>query len=497
MTGGVHTCPQTRSWPAPILASTTPNARLSRLEAVRYRGAPMQTIAAYLLEKKGFSLDQRDARVQAVHDSLSQWLTDKGVTDVNAPSGVFSSETPDGGGTFSRETVIVDGDYAEAVVLQERANSEQLFITRVSVFATGDRVGVYASVSAANIGTTIALRVTHARCPSIVRRIIREHRDWNVNDASIPSGRPRAFSGKEDGEEVCRIIASTRRKFPLVLVSEDDEEFVWDGLDKKLAFDLIGLAYVSSIDSDAGWEISNRLGRRNACFDGAIRLYWPNLGTTPEQLQSTVWTAERILEAPANTNAEERFREQLRQRVMDASSLAITEPSFVGEIFRAHSRRRLTELQGNAAKIESVYELANSFADDLDRANRRIAELETNLRIAGTRAENAEAQLAYISGPRVETEIEALSSETEGPSEASAESSPIEAGQTIFYKKVDAAPHHDIMVRRGDCGHNSWKGAHAADKAWKGVERLEGRNDWTSFLHCSRCKGGGVWKVSW
>ena len=458
----------------------------------------MQTISAYLLEKKGLALDRRQARDQKVHDSISKWLSDKGVSNTDEKSGSFSSETPDGGGSFTREFVVVDGDYAEIVVMKEKANSDQLFITRVCLVATETRVAVYASVSAENIGTTIAPRVTSSRCPSIIRNTIREHRDWSISDAAIPSGRPRAFSGPEGGDEVCRIITSPHRKFPLILVSEDDDEFVWDGLDKKLAYDLIGLGYVSSIDADAGWEISNRLGRRNACFDGAIRLYWPNLGTTADHVVSTVWTAERMLDAPTYTNAEDRFRDQLRQRIMAASALAITEPAETGDIFRAHARRKLTELQGNAAKIDSIYDLANSFADDLDKANRKIAEQETLLAIVTTRAENAEAQLAFAqeastteTGEEVDRGVDPL---IIGDDEDEA---PIDAGQIVFYKKVDAAPQHDIMVRRGDCGHNSWKSAHAADKAWKGVERIEGRNDWKSFLHCSRCKGGGVWRVTW
>jgi hypothetical protein len=456
------------------------------------RGDDMQTVSAYLLEKHGLTGDLRQARVRSVHESISNWLSEKGVSNVDAASGSFTSETPDGGGTFTREIVVVDDDYAEAVSLQEKANTDQIFVTKVSIAATESRVAIYASVSAANIRTTIAPRPTHARCPSIVRNIVRQHRDWSISDAPIPSGRPRAFAGRGGGEEVCRIIMSANRKVPLVLVSEDDEEFVWDDLDKKLAFDLIGLGYVSSIDAEAGWEISGRLGRRNACFDGAVRLYWPSLGNTPDQVASTVWTAERMLESPTDTNAEDRFREQLRQRIMGASALAITEPDDIGSVFRAHARRRLTELQGNAAQIDTVYEIANSLADELDEAKRKIAGLESSLAIVGTRAENAEAQLAFIR----ETPSAADAAEI-GDFLVIEDEAPIEVGQVVFYKKVDAAPHHDIMVRRGDCGHGSWKGAHAADKAWKGVERLESRNDWKSFLHCSRCKGGGVWKVTW
>ena len=457
----------------------------------------MQTISAYLLEKKGLAPFERQARVKSVHDSISKWLSDKGVSDVEATSGAFLSETEDGGGTFTREVVVVDDDYAESVVLQEKANSAQFFITKVCVVSTAKQIAVYSSVSAENIGATIAPHPTSARCPSIVRDVIRKDRDWSLSDAAIPSGRPRAFTGQSGGEEVCRIITSINRRFPLILVSEDEEEFVWDGLDKKLAFDLIGLGYVSSIDADAGWEISNRLGRRNACFDGAIRLYWPNLGTTADHVLSSIWTADRMLDAPANTNAEDRFREQLRQRVMGVSALAITEPAEVGDVFRAHARRRLTELQGNVAEIDSIYEMANSFADDLDNAKRKITELETSLAFTTTRAENAEAQLAFNREMPVDDVGDGKNAgndciETDDPGQI-----PVESGQVVIYKKVDAAPNHDIMVRRGDCGHNSWKSAHAADKAWKGVERIEGRSDWKSFLHCSRCKGGGVWKVTW
>lgn len=459
----------------------------------------MQTTSAYLLEKTGLSSEQRQARVQSLHDSISRWLSAKGVSDANATSGHFESETPGEGGTFTRELVVVDDDYAESVILHEKANLHQQFITKVCFVATEERVVFFASGSAANVGTMIMPRTTNARCPSVVRDVIREHRDWTVSEAAVPSGRPRAFTGQVGGEDVCRIITSQRRRFPLVLVSEVEEEFVWDGLDRKLAFDLIGLAYVSSIDSDAGWEVSERLGRRGACFDGAVRLYWPNVGdgADSDNVLSTVWTSERMLDAPTGANAEERFREQLRQRVMAVSALAITEPVGIGNVFRAHARRKLTELQGSVAKIESVYELANSFADDVDKANQKIADLETALAVMTTRAENAESQLQFSLQQHIaESDGEEVDRGGAVPVD---EGSPTEisAGDTIFYKKVDSTPNHDIMVRRGDCGHTGWQNSHTADKARKGVERLERRGDWRSFLHCSRCKGGGVWKVVW
>lgn len=72
------------------------------------------------------------------------------------------------------------------------------------------------------------------------------------------------------------------------------------------------------------------------------------------------------------------------------------------------------------------------------------------------------------------------------------------AGDVRFYKKTHSAPTHDIMVRVPDCGCNNWETSSAADKARKGIARLEGdRVDWKTMHHCASCTGGGMWKVRW
>ena len=71
-------------------------------------------------------------------------------------------------------------------------------------------------------------------------------------------------------------------------------------------------------------------------------------------------------------------------------------------------------------------------------------------------------------------------------------------GDARFYKKMYATPSHDVLVHVGDCGCNNWQAAHAADKAHKGIAKLEyGRTDWRSMQHCASCTGGGMWKVRW
>jgi hypothetical protein len=72
------------------------------------------------------------------------------------------------------------------------------------------------------------------------------------------------------------------------------------------------------------------------------------------------------------------------------------------------------------------------------------------------------------------------------------------AGETRFYKKVHSRETHDVLVRVTDCGHNRWQSAHKADKAKKGIAKLEnGRSDWKNVQHCASCTGGGMWKVRW
>ena len=78
-----------------------------------------------------------------------------------------------------------------------------------------------------------------------------------------------------------------------------------------------------------------------------------------------------------------------------------------------------------------------------------------------------------------------------------AETEPPRPGEIRFYKKTYATPSHDVLVHYKDCKHNRWEGAHSADKAKKGIAKLEGRDNWQNIWHCAACTGGGVWKVRW
>lgn len=92
----------------------------------------------------------------------------------------------------------------------------------------------------------------------------------------------------------------------------------------------------------------------------------------------------------------------------------------------------------------------------------RIAALEGERESVLGRARKAEGQLR-ASVKKVAPEA---------PDDAAPDDPPVE-GEVRFYKKVHAAPKHDILTRDTDCGCNNWESAHSADKAKKGIARLE------------------------
>jgi hypothetical protein len=127
------------------------------------------------------------------------------------------------------------------------------------------------------------------------------------------------------------------------------------------------------------------------------------------------------------------------------------------------------------------------------RRQGRILEMEEEQSALVVRLQNAEVQLQYRGPPAGVQEIPP-NAEPGGEQEV-AEPQPEELR---FYKKVHSAPTHDLMGRVGDCGHTSWQNAHGADKARKGIAKLEGgRTDWKKIQHCGSCTGGGVWRVRW
>jgi hypothetical protein len=267
-------------------------------------------------------------------------------------------------------------------------------------------------------------------------------------------------------------------------------------LDERLAYDLAGLANVVRVDEDASWALTDVLGPALCCYWGAVRLFWPHLGGNDRGFHP-LWTGERLRSSGQDAFAtRERFRKQLRGLVFPAAALSIVRPREIDSIRDAAEGAAITAFRYKAKSLEEFLSLADSYAADADK----LREERTTLR---ARIEELEAQAVKLEADRLSLQAH-LNAKTLPVAPLPDEIAPDEvedarpsSGEVRFYKKIHATPTHDIMKRVQDCGCENWESAHAADKARKGIAKLEGRNDWNQMQHCASCTGGGMWKVRW
>jgi chromosome segregation ATPase len=182
----------------------------------------------------------------------------------------------------------------------------------------------------------------------------------------------------------------------------------------------------------------------------------------------------------------------------------VIRPREIDGIRDAADRRTITELRQHATSLEEFVKLADSYAIENDQLRAERTDLRLQLESLETEVSKLEgvrqaltAHLRAANAPAEEDESPLRDGiELGADGEAAAAGAPAR-DEVRFYKKVYARPTHDVMVRVQDCGCNNWETAHAADKARKGISKLENRNEWKTMQHCASCTGGGMWKVRW
>jgi hypothetical protein len=464
----------------------------------------MQKVAAYLLERRdGMQWpESRATEAKRLQADVIKWLTSKGASAIG-PAGTYTPE--DGSkGTFTIEEAADGGRTWWMVRLEEDTSEGRRFSVALSITCGSDRVSVYVTLETGWATTRIMPVSVDARCPRVVRNLLSIPGSWYHGASTLRQ--LRAVKGFEDGEALAAEIQHADRTVPFVVVSTDDAKVVLPELDAKLAYDLAGLANVVVIDEDAAWALTDVLGQAYCCYWGAVRLYWPHFSTNQDRFFHPLWTAER-LRSPGYHAVEtrDRFRKQLRGLLFRAAALSVIRPREIDEIRDAARRRVIMTLRESATSLGEFEKLAESYAKDNDqlRAERTILQ---------SQVEQLEAQIAKLEADRqallthlraakaAPAEAEAAATDGIEP-EAAADDVVVAAptsGEVRFYKKVYSRPTHDVMVRVQDCGCNNWQSGHAADKARKGIAKLEnGSSDWKTMQHCASCTGGGMWKVRW
>lgn len=439
----------------------------------------MRTLAKYAFSEEAGSASESMSLFERATKAVENWLESKGASLPLNDKGSFRSRTKNNSeGAYERSVTESSGAVLWEMRLEEFTDKEQLFATTVSIYRDATRVEVFVVLASESTGSAVSPLIVHPKCPKVVRALVEASLGWKLHGKPIPKTLAR-IEGEEQGRILAEQLLDESRVHPVVVVSDLDGEELLVGLGEKLAFDLFGLADVCAIDDEASWALSEKLGKINSCYLGAVRLYWPVSGTA-SKLYSSVWTAAKLLPESEehDQQAMDRLANSLRQRVMGASSEAIVEPRAIS---RFRSRWREAQLKEIAKANDN-----SAKAKDLES---RIGALESELK----QAKNTISRLyAQIEEMRSASGIEDESS----PQRGGANNAPKD-GEVRFYKKTHSKSNYDVLVHIADCGHSAWQNAGKADKAKKGIIRLEGSDQWRQVQHCGSCDGGGVWRVKW
>ena len=436
----------------------------------------MRQLATYCISASLATSSAADVRYHEVITAIENWLVSKGAQHPLENEGFFHSKTrQDHAGIYS-VTEHADG-HATLLdfTLDEKSPSGMDFRTDISILRSECDITVYSALSVSSPNDAIADAFVDARCPAVVRELLSTHHDWTYADNPIPVAVKSVESLAEVDALVERLCDPHARKLPLVLVSEFDGEEAWPNITQRLCRDLVGAAEVFCIREDASLLLSEKIGKKNSCYLGAIRLYWPatSLGQIPK---SHVWTEESLL--PDDEEMDEiyakRFLTKIRNLILSATAISVSAPKNIKELREASGARELhDELQTSAERITALEASVSDLMAKLEDSDRQILLLTHRLQQAIAVNEIADATSA------------SNDDEDQSPRK----------GDVRYYKKVANGGKADKMVQTSNCGHTVWQASHKAHKARKGLIRLLKKQEWKSLLHCGTCTGGGVWKV--
>ncbi|HZX27716.1 MAG TPA: hypothetical protein VFF16_11630, partial [Telluria sp.] len=229
-----------------------------QLKAPIGRGLSMQHIATYSFEAAVTDSDPRFTEIEKLVDG---WLAQKGATEPNASDGDFSSKTRDGNGQFWRRTVESALGKLMQVELIETSSTGAMFTTALQVAQTQEKLVIFTSLSATSSTSQIAPVKLAPRCPRIVRDLIEGYSDWKYGKQDVPIGKPFPALDELTVSQLCDAIRSSQRRFPIVVVSMDQDEQIWNDLHTKVAEHLIGLADVAYVNEESSWLLTDELGQ--------------------------------------------------------------------------------------------------------------------------------------------------------------------------------------------------------------------------------------------
>lgn len=351
----------------------------------------MRKVAAFVLFSPLIDESLATQRYHEVRQLIHSWRDQKGQllsTDSGTNLMLLDGRVAEYEEGEYKATVGVVADYR----LTEPSNAA-LVRTQISAALLHDQALVYVEIQAAGDAYQLGPMNIDIRCPHIVRAIVQAFDDWQVGESPV-SARPFHFEGTDSARQLETILRHEKRNLPVIAVSAFEGSYLTETFPTDLANDLVGVALVASVAADTSWEMTRLRGKEWSCFNGAIRIYWPQLNfATDNPYRHPFWTRLSLLaHDPAPEDAAGRFRRQMRRQLFGLSAFAVPEPPQLSLIRIAHARATFDQEQAKLRAAEDWIGLANHYAKDnedlssvVEKQRQQISDLETqvaNLQIA-------------------------------------------------------------------------------------------------------------------
>lgn len=350
----------------------------------------MRKVAGYALFSPQGPQDATNDRYRKVRSLIDVWQQSKG--EVQQRDDAMELVLRDGRvAEFERVSAAsLRGELSEITITEPTDSG--LFQTHVVVAKLEERIVVYVELRAAGGPYQVGPMYVDVRCPNLIHQIVESGDDWFVGE-SLLSAKPFDFTGSDGGEEFVKVAWHPNRNLPIVAVSPFDSHMLTETFVSDLARDLCGIALVVRLDEQASWRLTNTKGKEWSCYSGAVRIYWPRIQVTDNPLAHPLWTRFSLLRQVATPqDAANRFRRQIRRRIMGLSAFSVREPREFSAI-RSDSERTETEKLREVLREASNWEaLANDYSQENDRLRSSID--KKTVEISELREQVANLQLA-------------------------------------------------------------------------------------------------------
>ncbi|MCF7910198.1 hypothetical protein K9L16_00810 [Candidatus Pacearchaeota archaeon] len=198
--------------------------------------------------------------------------------------------------------------------------------------------------------------------PILVPRIINKFgafRKYPIFTKPIPIG-------IKDVENVFRILNDPQRELPLFLISCDNYERKFVN-EEEIAWNLAGIAHTMFTEKfDSCVKLAGLL-KRESCYGGAARLYWPKRKNPTEHIHNPYWTKEFL-------ERNNKFSQEILSFLSEITKNKIALINF-SKVERAKTRAERLKLETSG----DFHALAENYAEENDMLKEIVEKLKQEL----------------------------------------------------------------------------------------------------------------------